>query len=376
MNNIIRVVIAVLIIAILSVCMTGCYSFEELQTEAEYEKQAKINAVEYIKEKYGFEPRVLNVDCPKSFNWFDAYPNSQVYVKMRYDKKTFYTLIKGSKVTTEGRDNYQYEELKSALKQKLSDATNISIEELSVIYGYNITDDPTNDKNGMISPYYNGNNLLEVFKDTHPYVVASVIEQDISSFQADMIKDQTGIGKAIFVNYDNKKHYNIFKLSYLNIMQDIEDALIYINDYRIIEDTSDQYYTEEDTSDQYYRPKTAEYDGVIIATVDDCESLSLEKTEMDPADNWSDQGFKHPVKLCDAYAINTDAETIQIFIPISDAVKLSPHFTDIAIQYNNEYDTLWGDVTDDYKYITTTIHCDGKENIKVTAMIDFWEIFI
>lgn len=57
------VLIGLLFLAVFA--FAGCYSPEEKALELEYKKQAKVNAVNYIKEKYGFEAAVKSASVQR-----------------------------------------------------------------------------------------------------------------------------------------------------------------------------------------------------------------------------------------------------------------------------------------------------------------------
>lgn len=60
---------------------------------------------------------------------FSRPATGNVYVTMEYGEKTFLVSISGEQETTKGLDNYQFEEIFSALQEKLYDTTGLPIEE-------------------------------------------------------------------------------------------------------------------------------------------------------------------------------------------------------------------------------------------------------
>ena len=67
--------------------LAGCYSPEEKALEKKYKKQAKVNAVNYIKDKYGFSATVKSASVQPGGNDFgivDPHPTRLVFVTMEY----------------------------------------------------------------------------------------------------------------------------------------------------------------------------------------------------------------------------------------------------------------------------------------------------
>ena len=76
--------------------LTGCYSIEERALASEYKKQAKINAVDYVKDKYGFTATAKSALVQKGgtqFSVLDPFPTSVVFVTMEYADKEFVVKI-------------------------------------------------------------------------------------------------------------------------------------------------------------------------------------------------------------------------------------------------------------------------------------------
>ena len=371
MKNITRAIIAVLMVAVLSFYMTGCYTLGDYALMADYKKQAKTNAVNYIKEKYGIDAKALDADCkvasmPGIVIDTDPTPSSEVTVKLKYDDKTFYVSITGIEPSTEGVDNYQLEDIKNDIKETLNNIIGVTIEELYVCYGGYVFENPTSPTNGMISEYYDGVNLNNIFGENHIVAVASIINQDIKNFDADLIGEQTGIDWLMLVNYDNKKYYNKINRPYYNLTgspreSGIEDNLMHVNEYRIIGDDYDEY---------YYCQK-AEFNGVILTTIVECEYLTIQEAKKKSTAEWDGIGFSFPLKVSKAYSINTDAKKIQVYMPLNKIVTLRPSDTKIILQHDGRNETLTTDVTDDYKYLTATIYTpDYYEDLRIAALID------
>ena len=93
--------------------LSGCFETKEEKVKRkEYSKQASTNAVNYVKNKYGFTPKVVSTNCTfDSSDMFLSNCNDTTNVILEYNGKKFHVFIDGSKESTEGKDNYQYDEI-------------------------------------------------------------------------------------------------------------------------------------------------------------------------------------------------------------------------------------------------------------------------
>lgn len=190
---------------------------------------------------------MVEVDCDKVASFvFDFTPVStgEVFVTMEHEGKNFCVFISGEEETTEGTDNYQYEEISAALQQKLYDITELQIEELHLRYGK--LHSMKNNRNGLINTYFNGENLSEVMKESYTDAVVSYINQEIAMIDLAKVVEQTGINSYLFVDYDSKEHYDTIANPWYNIAgSPIENGIgknmLYINGYLSTSGSDDTY---------------------------------------------------------------------------------------------------------------------------------------
>ena len=76
---------------------------------------------DYIKEKYGFTPEVIESAIERSSGLFGGAPLTTAMIRMSYNNKEFSVYIDGETENTDGADNYQQEEIIAALTEKLSE---------------------------------------------------------------------------------------------------------------------------------------------------------------------------------------------------------------------------------------------------------------
>ena len=332
-------------------CFAGCYSFEEKVLEAEYKKQVKVNAVNYIKEKYGFEAKVKSV-WVRRLGEFDPVPDSDVFVTMKWADDEFVVRIAGDIETSEGFDNYQQEEVLSALKDEMDTLTGIDSEEVFVVYGdYSDAAVESKTLNGLVAPYFTGENLNEILTGGYvkPVVMMTYINQEIEEIDVEKIKEQTGIKQFLFVDYGSKEYYETITQpekglsgTSWNWVWSLNRNLPYINEYLMVE-------YEEIT---YVNCEKKIVDGILFVTESPSETVTVEKLS----------GFtrsftqKNARLVFDVYALKTDADKVHVYVPaeaLSEQGKKTPEFV-IMKGFGKEY---WAsDPTSDGKYVGTTFY--------------------
>ena len=91
------------------------------------EESGKVNAINYIRDKYGFTPEITSVEICKDGPDGDPFPsaNGDVRVTMSHESKTFTVKISGEnpveisgeKPEEKGRDDYQYDQITQDAKE-------------------------------------------------------------------------------------------------------------------------------------------------------------------------------------------------------------------------------------------------------------------
>lgn len=116
-----------------------------------------------MKEKYAFDARVESVLLVENTNDLSIKSSSSgmVVVKMKANGKKFYVRITGEEKSTDGEDNYQFDQITNDLINEIDHLVPIEL------YKYEIHTTRTDfNLEGLLNKdeYYNGNNLADITK--------------------------------------------------------------------------------------------------------------------------------------------------------------------------------------------------------------------
>lgn len=339
---------------LMPVAFAACYSKEERALVREYKKQAKINAVDYVKDKYGFTATVKSASVQKGGSWFDAldpFPTQVVFVTMEYKDKEFVVKILGDSATTQGFDNYQQEEILKALKEELDTLIGVVSEDVFVVYGEEVSSEVgESGRNGLVAQYFDGKNLKEIFTGNHvpTDVTVSYINQEIENFEVERIIEQTGINQFLFIDYDSKDNYDTIVESMESQILVTHQNLPYINKYLDVRSWETKYVSCE--------KKTV--DGILFVTEYPEETVTVEKKT-----GFSDNFSKKDTKLVsDVYSLDTESYIVFVFMPVEQLVLERNDRPRIVVQEAGEEEYTSTFFTDDGKYVGVEIYMGEHED--------------
>lgn len=361
-----------ILLALIMVTVTGCgYTLEEKREMKRYEKQGRENAKNYIREKYGIDAKITEINCEKYSSspvpdFFPA-PTGNVFVKMKYEGADFLVAISGQKKNTDGLDNYQFQEIATAFAQEMYNITGLHAESAYVCYGeYGTVKD---EKNGMIHTFYDGENLAEVLQKESARAVVSYANQDVEQIPVSQISQKTGVDTILLTDYESREAYQTVRCPYYNlagwpIENGIENQLYLMNGYRVVG-------AGEDT---YVKCEKKIQDDIILITENPKDQIILEKTSLDSQENWNGNGFIDAKQVASAYAFDTNSEKVYVYFPVEklDTKEVKEAQLVKQYQYKGEtcYDNIISKVTDDGKYIHGIVYTRDETEIKISVFID------
>lgn len=359
-------------LALIMVTVTGCgYTLEEKREMKRYEKQGRENAKNYIREKYGIDAKITEINCEKYSSSpvpdFFPSPTGNVFVKMKYKGADFLVAISGQKKNTDGLDNYQFQEIATAFAQEMYNITGLHAESAYVCYGeYGTVKD---EKNGMIHTFYDGENLAEVLQKESARAVVSYANQDVEQIPVSQISQKTGVDTILLTDYESREAYQTVRCPYYNlagwpIENGIENQLYLMNGYRVVG-------AGEDT---YVKCEKKIQDDIILITENPKDQIILDKTSLDSQENWNGNGFIDAKQVASAYAFDTNSEKVYAYFPVEklDTKEVKEAQLVKQYQYKGEtcYDNIISKVTDDGKYIHGIVYTRDETEIKISVFID------
>lgn len=361
-----------ILLDLIMVTVTGCgYTLEEKREMKRYEKQGRENAKNYIREKYGIDAKITEINCEKYSSSpvpdFFPSPTGNVFVKMKYKGADFLVAISGQKKNTDGLDNYQFQEIATAFAQEMYNITGLHAESAYVCYGeYGTVKD---EKNGMIHTFYDGENLAEVLQKESARAVVSYVNQDVEQIPVSQISQKTGVDTILLTDYESREAYQTVRCPYYNlagwpIENGIENQLYLMNGYRVVG-------AGEDT---YVKCEKKIQDDIILITENPKDQIILEKTSLDSQENWNGNGFIDAKQVASAYAFDTNSEKVYVYFPVEklDTKEVKEAQLVKQYQYKGEtcYDNIISKVTDDGKYIHGIVYTRDETEIKISVFID------
>lgn len=359
-------------LALIMVTVTGCgYTLEEKREMKRYEKQGRENAKNYIREKYGIDAKITEINCEKYSSSpvpdFFPSPTGNVFVKMKYKGADFLVAISGQKKNTDGLDNYQFQEIATAFAQEMYNITGLHAESAYVCYGeYGTVKD---EKNGMIHTFYDGENLAEVLQKESARAVVSYANQDVEQIPVSQISQKTGVDTILLTDYESREAYQTVRCPYYNlagwpIENGIENQLYLMNGYRVVG-------AGEDT---YVKCEKKIQDDIILITENPKDQIILDKTSLDSQENWNGNGFIDAKQVASAYTFDTNSEKVYAYFPVEklDTKEVKEAQLVKQYQYKGEtcYDNIISKVTDDGKYIHGIVYTRDETEIKISVFID------
>lgn len=410
--------------------LTACgYTAEEKLKMSNYKRIGEKNAISYIKEKYDFTPSVVSSQCA-TYNSspvldFSPGPTGYVYVKLSDKKrdKEFWVYTTGQESNSqECWDNYQHEEIEAAIEQQVEALLGVDTEHIDLAYGRfddigrtAKSDAELGKKYGLLRDYYDGTNLAEVLSNAEANkLLACMVDEDYipdllgrtpgelleaGTYEGSLEKEDELVQifgenmEYLFVNLKDAEAYEsthqegcVSTVIKHPLNSTMEDYYFYIKDQYYIEFspreksifTEYEKYEVKQFADFYYITRGGTY----------CNFIDAE-AETDPAGEWNGYGFINAKRVYNAYRVDTDAERVYLYIPVSalaveDVTEEMLRKSDIRIAnqfYRESEDSIAHSafITDligsqnakTEKYLTATLRKSNLDNdVIFTVMVD------
>lgn len=329
---------------------TGCgYTEEEKALMKLYDANAKVNAVSYIEDKYGFTPTIVNTNVLKVNTGpvpdFTPPPSGRVEVKMRYEGTDFTVNISGEDQEINGSDDYQKDKITNDFKERLGKELSVDIASIDVRYA---------DKNLLEDIYRDLDSFLNSCKGNRTVSIVIKTLDDVSENTVQNINYDTV--ELFIISCENQEN--------INILSDIEylKAQEYRYNFYNIESLNNKMMEYALYMRGYvYRSKEGKlsYRSFVHEKIDDNVYLVYDQTEgvgdvkvrrtsdMAPAYDWSRASgkaeslptFENPKKLGEDYTIDFGTHPlVQIFIKEENRDDSDKAERYIALQYIDEED--------------------------------------
>ncbi len=145
------------------------------EEEKKYLEIAEINAKDYIKNKYGFEPVFIEKKAEYTTSlvggFDDAFVGNKynytgnVILKFQKDDKDYYVLISGHEGDKLGYDNYQYEQISKEIISRFNTLVNLTAYNAEIQYGktYKISDKLS--IYNLVNTYFDEKNLKDAINE-------------------------------------------------------------------------------------------------------------------------------------------------------------------------------------------------------------------
>ena len=288
-------------ILLLILLLTGCYSIEDKKLVKQYKKQGKENAINYVKEKYNIDAKVIKVkeevECNNSWKCINSTPTGLVNVKMSIDDKKFNVYVTGKESSNNATDDYQLNTIEKDIISYLKNNINIEFYDYKLKFNTN-----------AIKELYN-NNLNDMAKYIDS-IELYYIEKDLNSINTDNIYNflQTYNGNIDLINFKSEETCDTYKKVEFDKK---EFLIIYKTDELIINKNNRTYYT--------YDKFTTYNDEVYTYSPTTNNKFEISESNFDDIKNfkklYKDLNYKKITLVSNIYEINRPREILYVYFP-------------------------------------------------------------
>ena len=296
--------------AILSIfLLTACgLSPKSMLSSIKYKMTGRANAVKYIKEKYGFKPKVTEVknqyNEPGVVPILFPDPNGMVTVKMEYEGTDFSVSITGKSKSTDGSDSYEKDtilaSLESDIKEIYPDLVKANFPNIESEYC-------------LFDAKFDGENYQDLFDKIQ--IVLKFSGRDLRTVDYSLLFDKFDCRNICMIDYKNTDCMPLdTNGSFTSYGYNTNSLMPYVNQYLFISPDMEEPYIEDITS--------YEYDGIVYCTTEDepIKVSVLSETEKQELLNQlykADTIKSFSIELADAYHVQSNAKSVVACVPLS-----------------------------------------------------------
>ncbi len=278
-------------------CAVSCGVSEEQRQENERNlAQAKENAKEYVKQKYGFEAEVTGGEVESTGGMFGPSFSGYAYVTMKYDGKDFKVYMDGRKEYTTGVDDYQKKEILLAVQDAVKEMVG-QVPDYGELQNHYYYEEAESMKNYAMyyGTYFDGTNLGALGEE-NPFtaVIRYDSDVDLSGLTQEKMQELLGVNKCKVLSYKTGTSAEWYR------------------PFQEMGDTDYQYkyalYLAEavtfriDGDYLYFQPKPQQ-NGEYYCIAESGEPVQWEKTEAEDASNWNGRGAVNAENCGEAYQV-------------------------------------------------------------------------
>ena len=374
----------ILFLLLLIFILTGCFSKEEIVIVDSYKQQGRKNAINYIKNKYGFVPEIKSVnkeeECSSVWGVLNCDQTNYVNVKATANGKDFTIFINGDEVNINGKDDYQFDEIKEDIVNYYKNK-----------FSYNIEDYYLKLNVVGINEYYN-HEVDKALSYITKLELYSIGDNDLKKIDMSEFENYYGDNKSeypidgpsiLIINFRNKEKYSKYKS--LNGSVGITEENYYdtINIFK----ESSAYFIKEHSgyiNTNYQRYGFLDYnDEVYIDRLDyKTDKITISDINLDDYRGYDSSLEKKNIKIISkTYSVQTVVPPLALYFNVNAVNSKDKNSIYLAYEcnkdgkkkyvidnYSEDYPSVLSTDLNYYLFKDLNIYCDNNTEIKYTLL--------
>lgn len=318
-------------------------------TESNNKKQAKENSKNYIKCKYGFEPKIISVDLDINDGGIPV-RTGYAFVKAQYNDKEFMIIIPCNKKSINGADNYQADEIEKAIIEVMED-------EIGKPYSYkiryysNIAKNLGNQREydievKCIQEYYDKGKIEDLLTNNNFYICLSYIDDvDFKKIETTDNKFITSNKVELVAGKLKSKEKDIYNFTSSNKVNLMYSAICLEKGF------SKTISSKGENEFKYYNFDMIEIDGIYIYA-ENMKEVNIKKTNNNDPEWAINNGNQH--RITNDYIIKGIEGELYVYYPAGEEKKAYLYYLNENGYYERDYSTSKSG------YFTFNIKLKGK----------------